>query len=195
MRRLKRFFCAQRSQALPEFALVAVPLFVILFGIFDVGRGVIDYVTIQHAANEGGRVLAQGYPIAGSGSAYTPATTDQIVTAAIQDSGAIHLVKAPTCVNGHLPAWNSSGVPADQGYVYVSDPETTGPTTAGTLSGPDYPKGDTPAACPPASAAAASGNSPLQVTVIFHYTALLPGFLHIPVNIYMGAYSVYETEY
>jgi Flp pilus assembly protein TadG len=45
-----------RGQSLVEFALV-LPLFLlILFGIFDIGRGVYAYNTIQNAAREGVRV-------------------------------------------------------------------------------------------------------------------------------------------
>jgi Flp pilus assembly protein TadG len=47
---------SNRGQSLVEFALV-LPLFLlILFGIFDIGRGVYAYNTIQNAAREGVRV-------------------------------------------------------------------------------------------------------------------------------------------
>ena len=57
--KLKRLLHRQRSQAMPEFALVAPVLFLIIFGVFDFGRGIVAYIAAQNAANEGGRIAAE----------------------------------------------------------------------------------------------------------------------------------------
>jgi Flp pilus assembly protein TadG len=48
---------AQRGQSLTEFALVAPLLFALIFGVFDLGRGMSANVTVTNSAREGARYL------------------------------------------------------------------------------------------------------------------------------------------
>lgn len=48
---------AQRGQSLTEFALVAPLLFALVFGVFDLGRGMSANVTVTNSAREGARYL------------------------------------------------------------------------------------------------------------------------------------------
>lgn len=48
---------AQRGQSLTEFALVAPLLFALIFGVFDLGRGMSANVTVTNSAREGARFL------------------------------------------------------------------------------------------------------------------------------------------
>lgn len=61
MRRLRR---AERGQTLAEFALI-LPIFILLLvGIFDLGRAVYAFNTINNAAREGGRLAIVDQTIA-----------------------------------------------------------------------------------------------------------------------------------
>ena len=55
-----RAFCgpfgARRGQATVELALVAPLLFLVLFGLFDLGRAVFTYTSFEHAVQEGARI-------------------------------------------------------------------------------------------------------------------------------------------
>ncbi len=51
---------SERGQALVEFSLVAILLFMFLFGIFDFVRLFQSWVTVQHAAREGARYAITG---------------------------------------------------------------------------------------------------------------------------------------
>lgn len=199
-------FRGQRSQAMPEFALVAPVLLLILFGIFDFGRGIIAYVTIQHAANEGGRVLSEGYPPGGTGSAFAAQSTSSITTAAIKDSAALKLVAQGTaCSNGPIPSLAAlqGQIAANQGWVFVTDPEPESTWGSQSVSGfpatqGNAPQGDSAAAgtknCYPVQPS--SGVLPLQVTVVYHFSPITPliGKI-IGSNVMLYAYSDYETEY
>lgn len=198
-------FKSQRSQALPEFALVAPVLLLIIFGIFDFGHGIIDYVAIQHAANEGGRVASEGFPGGGTGAAYSAQTTAAVTNAAISDSAVVKLVAAGIkCPNGPIPslATLQGQIPAGQGWVFVSDPEPeSGWGSQGALSTTvgNAPGGDPANTSPPKNCYAvqpASGVLPLQVTVVYHFSPITPliGTI-IGRNLMLFAYTVYETEY
>ena len=52
----------QRGAALVEFAIVALLLFTLLFGIIELGLIIKDYLTLSHAAREGARSAALGSP-------------------------------------------------------------------------------------------------------------------------------------
>lgn len=187
----KRFLSGQRSQAMPEFALVAPVFLLIVFGIFDFGHGVADYVAIQHAANEGGRVAAEGYPLAGSSTAFMPPNDADVTGATIKDTAALRLVSASSCPNGPIPSTSSliSTIPANEGYVYVTDPEA--PPFGGSVTADNLPGGET--TCPGSQAA---NSEPLQVTVIYHFSPITPLISNIiGRNLLLVAYSVYETEY
>ena len=53
-----RWFRDERGQGLVEFALVFPLIILILFGVFDLGRGIYAYNTLANAARQGARVAA-----------------------------------------------------------------------------------------------------------------------------------------
>lgn len=207
---------------MPEFALVAPVLFLIIFGIFDFGRGIVAYIAIQHAANEGARVAVQGEPgVGGSGAPFTPPCTFAssgcsvspnagVINAAISDTGAVKLVAAP-CPHGPLPAVPSittsvAGLPQSTGWVFVSEPEAI--TSPGWVSSLTYtngtdrsnannaPGGDSSSSDSGGCIGAGPATSTqLQVTVVYRFTPIIPAFLRIPASLTLVAWSVYETEY
>lgn len=71
-----------RGQALAEFALILLPLVVILFGILDFGRAIYAYNTLSNAARAGVRVAIVNQNAAGTGCAGgtlgTPPSTTQV---------------------------------------------------------------------------------------------------------------------
>lgn len=48
--------CDQTGQSLVEFALVGMTFFIIIFGVFDLGRAVYQYNLLSSSAREGARV-------------------------------------------------------------------------------------------------------------------------------------------
>lgn len=204
MRWMARFSRGQRSQAMPEFALVAPVLLLIIFGIFDFGRGIFDYVTIQNAANEGARVAIQGEQVVGPNEPYKPPTTSQVINATIASAGGVKLV-AGTCPDGPPPQTPvaSATIPSNTGYVFVTNTQPIAPNgwtavdPGSTI--PDAPGGEPENTKPPKGCwdvNPASGNVPLQVSVIYHFSPITPliGKI-IGSDITLVAYSVYETEY
>lgn len=210
---------------MPEFALVAPIFFLIIFGVFDFGRGIIAYIAIQHAANEAARVAVQGEPsILTIGSPYLPpctllhgdinpasncpaAITGQppyagAIDAAIKNTGDVKLVAAP-CPNGQSNNW-TSGIPGGEGYVFLSDPSSGWPAGKTFASPPGSPSGPTGAGSDKSTGGTgscwadipASRNKPLQATVIYHFSPLTPLIGGlIGNNIFLTAYTVYVTEY
>jgi Flp pilus assembly protein TadG len=180
---------------MPEFALVAPVLFLIIFGIFDFGRWTVAYAASQNAANEGGRIAVEGYKIGGTSAAYAEPTSSDVITAVQRDTGAIKLLPAASAPRGSLctngPVATAATVQADTnsntGLIFISDPN-------GQTVGPNAPGGDT-AQTRPCVVTPASSNVPLRVTVIYHFSPLLPRFLNIPADFTWAVYSVYETEY
>jgi Flp pilus assembly protein TadG len=71
-----------RGQALVEFALILLPLVVILFGVLDFGRAIYAYNTLSNAARAGVRVAIVNQNAAGTGCAGgtlgTPPSTTQV---------------------------------------------------------------------------------------------------------------------
>jgi hypothetical protein len=47
----------QRAQSLVEFAFVAIPFFLLIFGVIDIGRAVWNYNTVAYLARDGARRL------------------------------------------------------------------------------------------------------------------------------------------
>lgn len=207
---------------MPEFALVAPVLFLIIFGIFDLGRGIVAYVSIQQAANEGARVAAEGAPTVGGVPPYTPPCTllssancsvtpnAGAIDATIADTGAVKLAPA-SCPNGPVPFVASVtaspvdplggkvlDIPANSGWVYVTDPENptsnvrSATTPANNAAGGDSTNTALNGKCYGTNPAS---TSELQVTVIYHFRLIVPGFLHLPSDLTLWSYSLYETEY
>lgn len=192
---------------MPEFALVAPVLFLIIFGVFDFGHAIVDYVALQHAVNDGGRVVSEGYPSGGDTSlsgAYAAQTTSAVQSAAIKDTTVVALVAQKTsCPNGPIPALATlkTLIPANQGWVFVTEPEpeSTWGSQPASISVGNAPAGDPPDTSVPRSCyatAPASGSEPLQVTVVYHFAPITPLIGNIiGNNLMLFSYSVYETEY
>jgi Flp pilus assembly protein TadG len=80
---------SEKSQALVEFAIVGLLLFIVVFGVIDVGRAVWNYNTLAHATREGARyAIVHGQlssDPSGPGSPYyTSPNQDSKVTEAVQ---------------------------------------------------------------------------------------------------------------
>jgi hypothetical protein len=188
---LKRFFRSERSQSLTEFALVAPILFFILFGIVDFGRAVYYYVTISQAANEGARVAIVGEP-----PDYLQSTDADVIAAVLKHSIAAQL--GDPCPNGPIPS--SPSPPANTGYVYVTayppynyqetpSPRPNAPGAQGQLAS-SY----TSAGCDQVNAA--SGNTPLQVTIYYNFQPITPLLQNVlGGHILLSSWAVYQTEY
>lgn len=200
---------------MPEFALVAPILFLIIFGIFDFGRGVYFWVSSQQAANEAARVAIQGEPLLG-GAPYQPPTTTASIQAAITDTPGVALAEAPAgeCPNGRInqsgDLYNASTIPNNTGWMFLTDPEVPGVsqsqpwTQVNGPGSPNAPGGDATVQAGgnnnpcPIGVTPASGNKALQATVIFHFipvTPIIGRFLGGGSGIELVAYSVYQTEY
>jgi TadE-like protein len=190
----------QRSQAMPEFALVAPVLFLIIFGIFDFGRGIFAYAAIQTAANEAARVAIQGENSLGGTAPYQPPTSDMAAQAAIKNVAGITLTEAGsgqapggTCLNG--PIVTSWAGFANVGVIYITDPETVPSPAGGPAGGYNGAGGDTGSTCSSWGDTPANGNVPLQATVVYHFQPITWRLLQIPQTITLTAWSVYVTEY
>ncbi len=195
---------------MPEFALVAPVLLLIIFGIFDFGRAIYFYVSSQQAANEAARVAIQGEPFLG-GPPYQPPTTVASLQGAIKNTKGVALAQAPAseCPNGLInqsgDLYNPATIPGNTGWMFLTDPETPGATTtqpwvatlganAANAPGGDAQTGGTKAC--PNGVIPASGGKPLQVTVFFHYSPVTPLIGNIfGSRVILVAYSVYRTEY
>ena len=186
-----RFFNSQRSQALTEFVLLAPVMFLVVFGVVDLGRVVYYYVTITQAVNEGARVAIIGEP-----PDYLQSTNAQVLAAV--NKHAIDASLGDPCPNGPIP--NNVTPAANQGYVYITEypapsayeasppPNAPGAEPAGHNATPP------PAGCNPVNDAA--GNVPLQVTVYYNFQPITPliGQL-IGGHVILSAYATYRTEY
>ncbi len=71
MKRLRVFRGREEGQALVEFAFLGVVLFIIIFGMVDVGRAVMNYNTLAQATREGTR-----YAIVHGGDSLDPSGPD-----------------------------------------------------------------------------------------------------------------------
>jgi Flp pilus assembly protein TadG len=79
----------ERGQALVEFSLIGIVFFLLIFGMIDVGRAVMNYNTLAEATREGTRYAivhgADSSDPSGPGSAYfSSPSTDTNVTAAVE---------------------------------------------------------------------------------------------------------------
>jgi hypothetical protein len=75
---MRRHSAGWRGQAIVEFALMTPVIFLMLFGVFDFGRAVADYVALSHVTYEGARAAAL-MPATPPGS--NPGSTDQDIAA------------------------------------------------------------------------------------------------------------------
>lgn len=193
---------SERSQSMVEFALVAPILFLMLFGVLDLGRALYYYITIQQAASEGGRVAVRaslGYQDFHGNVPGAP--TDVDVQAAVSSKAAATFL-APTCPNGPIPPIPSNPTPgtdipyANQGWIFITDPSGSGSPNApqGGYIKTD-PAGTTiPAGC--TTIKPAGGNQPLRVTIEYNFVPITPLISQAIGNrVILTAWSVYRAEY
>ncbi len=174
---------SQRSQALIEFALVSPVLLLLLFGVIDLGRAILYYDTLNHAAREGARVAVRA-------SNQLPTNADVLNAVSAQMLGAP--VTEP-CPQGPV---TSSTPPANSGYLYVTEPGP--PSAVESTPPPNAPGGEYPAAASGSCSAVnpASGNEQLQVTVRFNLVLITPIVAQATQNhVVITAAAVYRTEY
>jgi TadE-like protein len=172
-----------------EFALVAPLLLVFLFGIVDFGRVIYVYVTINQAVNEGVRTAIRDSPL-------LPTNAD--VETAVKRH-AVDVSLANPCPNGPITPVTP---PANQGWVYITEPEPTNPPSAiiqpllPTLE--DAPGGQMWAFSSGSCSATnpAHDHAPLQVTIRYNFVPFTPLIQQWTANsIIITAAAVYNTEY
>lgn len=176
---------AERSQALVEFAIVAPILLLLLFGVVDFGRVIYTYVTINQAVNEGARVAIRDSPL-------LPSNAD--VQSAVR-AHAIDVALANPCPNGPI---TSAVPPANQGWIYITEPNP--PSTPEALSATleDAPGGQAWAVATASCSATnpAHDHAPLQVTIRFNFVPFTPLIRQFTANnIIITASVTYATEY
>ena len=175
----------QRSQSMVEFALVAPLLLLLMFGIIDFGRVIYTYVTLNQAVNEGARVAIRDSPLL---------PTNAAVEGAVKVH-AVDVVLANPCPNGPI---TSAAPPANQGWIYITEPNP--PTTPEALSPTleDAPGGE-PWANARGSCSAtnpAHAHAPLQVTIYYNFVPFTPLIRQVTANnIIISAAATYSTEY
>ena len=183
------WFRGQTSQSMTEFAIVAAPLLLLMFGILDFGRLLYIYATLVSAANEGTRVSIRA-------STPLPADTDVLAATSRQ---AQSLILANPCANGPLPPMTGAGAqnpPAGSGWVFITQPNP--PSGVQTSPPPNAPGGQTPGAAAGACSAIrsySSGNYPLQVTVRYTYPFFTPLLEQLAPTIVLQSYATDYTEY
>jgi hypothetical protein len=175
----------QRSQAIVEFSLIAPILIVLLFGVVDFGRVIYTYATLNQAVNEGARTAVRYSPL-------LPTNAD------VQSAVRVHAVDvslANPCPNGPL---TSAIPPANQGWIYITEPNP--PSTVESLSPSlqDAPGGqmwgDTNGTC--SATNPAHDHAPLQVTIRYNFVPLTPLIQQWTANrIIISAAATYQTEY
>jgi hypothetical protein len=176
---------SQRSQGIVEFALVAPVLLLLLFGVVDFGRVIYIYVTLNQAVNEGARTAIRDSPL-------LPSNAD--VETSVKHH-AVDVSLANPCPNGPV---TSSTPPANQGWIYITEPNP--PSTPEALSPTlqDAPGGQmwgvsngTCSATNPAH-----DHSPLQVTIRYNFVPITPLIQQVTANnIVISAAATYQTEY
>jgi hypothetical protein len=176
----------QRSQALVEFAIVAPILLLLLFGIVDFGRVVYTYVTLNQAVYEGARVAIRSSPT-------LPSNAD--VQSAVRRH-AVDVSLANPCPNGPI---TSSAPPANQGWIYITEPDPPATPEAFSPTLQNAPGGE-PVNTQQVGACSATnpaqGHKPLQVTIRFNFVPFTPLIRQLTANgIIISAAAVYSTEY
>ena len=169
-----------------EFAIVAPVLLLLLFGVVDFGRVIYIYATINQAVNEGARTAIRA-------SAQLPTNAD--VEAAVKQH-AVDVSLANPCPNGPIVA--NSTPPANQGWIYITEPDA--PPTVETLS-PSLENapggqmwGNATGAC--SATNPAHDHAPIQVTIRYNFVPFTPLIQQVTANhIVLSASATYKTEY
>ena len=148
-------------------------LLLLTFGIIDFARALYFYVTIDAAARDLARYASQaaGDSTVSGVTAWKSAAKDGDVLslAGVRMPGLV--VTAPPCVNGPLSATSPS---IGTAYVYITN-VNPGTTALHPPPEPNAPGGElpaTPSGC--SDVVPASGNSRLQVTIVYNYAPVTP---------------------
>ena len=183
------FADAQSSQTIVEFAIIAPVLLFLIFGVVDFGRVIYTYATINQAVNEGARTAIRA-------SSQLP--TDSDVENAVKRH-AVDVSLANPCPNG--PILSSSTPPANQGWIYITEPDA--PASIETLSPAlENAPGGTPWAfhanndtnC--SATNPAHDHAPLQITIRYNFVPFTPLIQQVTANhIIISASATYKTEY
>jgi hypothetical protein len=97
-----------------EFALLVPLLFLLLMGIFDLGRAVIVYVAMAEGGTEGARVL-----ILRSSAMMTPPDTLVMSAVLAKTGGTLNLIEDP-CIAASTTPCPSTPSASNQGYVWLT---------------------------------------------------------------------------
>jgi Flp pilus assembly protein TadG len=111
-----------RGQSAVEFALMAGTLFLMIMGIFDLGRAVAVYISIAEAAHEGARQLV----LRSNETSAPPDTLIVNATLAKIGGGGIVLTEDPCLPGCSTPAQASANPPANSGYIWITPNRTPG---------------------------------------------------------------------
>ena len=174
---------SQRSQALIEFALVSPVLLLLIFGVIDLGRAILYYDTVNHAAREGARVAVRA-------SNQLPTNADVLNAVSAQMLGTP--VTEP-CPQGPVTA---STPPANSAYLYVTEPAPQ--ATVEASPPPNAPGGEYSSAASGGCSAVnpAVGNQQIQVTIRFNLVLITPIVAQVTADhVVITAAAVYRTEY
>lgn len=112
------------GQSMVEFALLSGVFFLLLMGIFDLGRAVAIYISIAEAAHEGARQLV----LRSNAMSAPPDTVIVNATLAKIGGGGMVLVEDPCLQAGtcSTPAQASTNPPANTGYIWITPNRTPG---------------------------------------------------------------------
>ena len=176
----------QRSQAIVEFVIIAPILLLLIFGVVDFGRVIYIYGTINQAANEGARTAIRA-------SALLP-TNNDVETAVKQH--AVDVALANPCPNG--PINPATTPPANQGWVYITEPDA--PPSIETLAPSlENAPGGQPWATATGTCSAtnpAHDHAPIQVTIRYNFVPITPLIQQVTRDHIVISVSVtYKTEY
>jgi Flp pilus assembly protein TadG len=97
-----------------EFALIVPLLFLLLMGIFDLGRAIIVYIAMAEGGTEGARVL-----ILRSGALSTPPDTLVMNAVLAKTGGTLNLIEDP-CIAASTTPCPSTPTSPNQGYVWLT---------------------------------------------------------------------------
>jgi hypothetical protein len=165
--------------------LIAPVLLLILFGIVDFGRVIYIYATLNQAVHEGARTAIRASPL-------LPTNND--VETAVKHH-AVDVSLANPCPNGPITA---SVPPANQGWIYITEPDP--PSTAEALSPTlqDAPGGQMWAVSNGSCSATnpAHDHAALQVTIRYNFVPFTPLIQQVTANnLIISAAATYQTEY
>jgi len=105
-----------RGQSTVEFALLAGVLFLMIMGIFDLGRAVAVYISIAEAAHEGARQLV----LRSNETSAPPDTVIVNATLAKIGGGGVVLIEDPCLPGCTTPDQASANPPANSGYIWIT---------------------------------------------------------------------------